>query len=113
MVLRWILGKVDICQTDYSIHSKLRIVHYSEAIRESTRKMINYYSTMINFHFPRADVPDNTYHEQKWRALFFTRIKLVARVLACVRAIARIKWKGLLYFKYDKIEVSLVQICSV
>ena len=24
--------------------------------------------------------------------LFFTRIKLVARVLACVRAIARIKW---------------------
>ena len=28
-------------------------------------------------------------------ALFFTRIKLVASVLACARAIARIKWRRL------------------
>ena len=28
--------------------------------------------------------------------LFFTQIKLVARVLACARAIARIKWKRLI-----------------
>ena len=27
--------------------------------------------------------------------LFFTRIKLVARVMACACAIARIKWRGL------------------
>ena len=32
VVLRGIHGKVDICQTDYSIHSKLRIFAYSEVI---------------------------------------------------------------------------------
>ena len=30
MVLRWIYMKVDICQTDYSINSKLRTLPYSE-----------------------------------------------------------------------------------
>ena len=36
VVLRGILGKVDTCQTDYSIHSKLRIFLYSEVVRGST-----------------------------------------------------------------------------
>ena len=30
VVVRGIHGKVDICQTEYSIHSKLRILPYSE-----------------------------------------------------------------------------------
>ena len=30
VVLKGIHGEVDICQTDYSIHSKLRIFPYSE-----------------------------------------------------------------------------------
>ena len=30
VVLRGLHGKVDICQTEYSIHSKLRILPYSE-----------------------------------------------------------------------------------
>ena len=41
VVLRGIIGKVDICQTDYSIRPKLRIVHDSEAMHDSTRKMSN------------------------------------------------------------------------
>ena len=36
VVLRGIHGKVDICQNDYSIHSKLRIFPYSEVIHGST-----------------------------------------------------------------------------
>ena len=32
---------------------------------------------------------------QKWGVLLFTRIKLVARVLVCVDAIACIKWRRL------------------
>ena len=42
-------------------------------------------------------VLDNKCHKQKWRVLFFTCIKLVARVLACVSAIARIKWRRVTY----------------
>ena len=34
-ILRAIPGKVDICQTDYNIHSKLRIFPCSEVIHES------------------------------------------------------------------------------
>ena len=36
MVLKGIHGKVDICQTDYTIHSKLRIFPYSKVIHGST-----------------------------------------------------------------------------
>ena len=38
-----------------------------------------------------------------WGMLFFTCIKLVARVLACAHAIAHIKWKRLKLYKYNKI----------
>ena len=47
------------------------------------------------FDFLCSNVPDNRCHKQKWRVLFFTRIKLVARMLACARVIARIKWRTL------------------
>ena len=36
VVLRGKHGTVDICQTDYSIHSKLRIFPYSEVLHGST-----------------------------------------------------------------------------
>ena len=36
LVLRWMLGKFDICQTDYSVHSNLKISLYSEVINGST-----------------------------------------------------------------------------
>ena len=48
------------------------------------------------FHFLRSYVPDSECHKQKWRVLFLICIKLVARVLACARAIARMKWRRLL-----------------
>ena len=41
-------------------------------------------------------------HKPKWCVLFFTRIKLVARVLACARANARIKWRRLIPTKLIK-----------
>ena len=44
------------------------------------------------FHFLHSNDPDNKCHKQKWRVLFFPRIRLVTRVLACARAIARVKW---------------------
>ena len=37
------------------------------------------------FYLLRSNVIDNKYHKQKWRVLFFTRIKIVARVGMRVR----------------------------
>ena len=44
------------------------------------------------FHLLRSNVIDNKCHKQKWRVLFFTRIKIVARVSACVRASNEEDW---------------------
>ena len=52
-----------------------------------------FWSLLNLFH---SNVPANKCHRQKWCVLFFTRIKLVACVLACVHAITRIKWRRLL-----------------
>ena len=35
MVLGEIHGNIDICYTDYSIHSKLKFSHYSKVIHDS------------------------------------------------------------------------------
>ena len=40
-------------------------------------------------------MPDNKYCKQKLGVLFFTCIKLVVHVLACVCVIAHIKWRRL------------------
>ena len=100
-VLRGIHGKVDICQTDYNIHSKLRIFclfwshtwKYNIQADKRLTKVKEKRSTiqfdiLILLYFLHSNVPDNNCHKQKWRVLFFTRIKLVA----CARAIARTKW---------------------
>ena len=55
-----------------------------------------------------SNVPENKCHKHKWHLLFFTRIKLVARVLVCAGAITRIKWRrmhrdvGKLYIPRNK-----------
>ena len=66
-----------------------------------TRGIINtavfiYYflENLINY-FKIIKGPNKKCLKHKWRLLFFTRIKLVARVLVCARAIARIKWRRL------------------
>ena len=41
VVLREIHGNVDICQNDYSIHSKLEFSPYSEVIHGSTTFKVN------------------------------------------------------------------------
>ena len=63
--------------------------------------MINYsiWCFWSLFHLFHSNVPGNKCHRQKWRVLLFTRIKLVARVLACARAIAYIKLRRLYYKK--------------
>ena len=47
MVLREIHEKVDICQTDYSIYSKLRIFLYSEVIHGSITFRLNQRLTKV------------------------------------------------------------------
>ena len=67
-------------------------------IKKGYSKIITYsiWCFCFFFHFLHSNFPDIKCHRKKWRVLFFTRIKLVARVLACARAIARIKSRGLL-----------------
>ena len=87
--------KPDIYQTDYSIHSKLGISPYSEIINGSTTfkprkgsERLKKNDQLLNlmfccfFHFLRSNVPENKFHKHKLRVLLFTRIKLVACVLA-------------------------------
>ena len=116
VILKGIHRKVDICQTDYSIHSKLNNFPYSEVTHGSTAfkltkgwQRFNKNDRLLNlmfffFHFLRFNVPDNKCHKQKWRMLFFTRIKLVAQVLACARVIASIKSRrlswGLFWYRF-------------
>ena len=101
VVLRGIHRMVDVCQTDYGIHSKLKISPYSRAIHGSTtfkltkgQQSLNKNDRLLNlcfcsfFRFLRSNVSNNKFHKQKWCVLFFARIKLVARVLASARAIA-------------------------
>ena len=92
--------KPDIYQTDYSIYSKLGISPYSEVINGSTTfkprkgsERLKKNDQLLNlmfcsfFHFLRSNVSENKFHKHKLCVLQFTRIKLVARVLAraCVR----------------------------
>ena len=51
----------------------------------------------LSFIFFTAMSQTNNCYKQKWGVLFFTHIKLKARVLTCACPIAHIKWKGLLY----------------
>ena len=59
--------------------------------------MINYliWCFCSFFHFLCSDVLENKCHKQKWCALFFIRIKLVACLLVCAQAIAGVKWQRL------------------
>ena len=77
IVLRGIQGKVDICQTDYSIHSKQRILPYSNVIHGSiyniqAKKRLKRVkgkqsTTKLNvfFYFLCFNVPDIKFHKQK------------------------------------------------
>ena len=47
---------------------------------------------VLLLHFHHSNVPDSKSYKQKQGVLFFTRIKLMARVLTCACAIAHIKW---------------------
>ena len=82
------------------MHSKLTIFPHSEVIhRITTFKLTKGWQNKgfcSFFHFLPSIVPDNKC-QQNWRVLIFTRIEVVARVLACARAIACIKWRILIF----------------
>ena len=65
--------------------------------------MINYSIWCFVLSFSSSNVLGNKYHNQKWRALYFTRIKLEVRVLVCVRVIARIKLKCWALWKTERL----------
>ena len=109
VVLRGIHGNVEMCQTEYSIPSKLirklfplfwsHTWKYNIQVDERSTKVnrslynFTFFLMFLLFHFLHSNVSDkNECHKKKWRVLFFTRIQLVAHVPACVRVIARIKW---------------------
>ena len=90
MILRGYTGTFDTCQTESSIHYNHLIWCFGSF-----------------FHFPNSNVPDNKCHKQKRHMLFFRCIKVVTIVLACVYAIACLKWRRL------GITVILFLDCSV
>ena len=77
VVLRNIHGNVDICQTDYSIHSKLEFSPYSEVIHESKSFNLTkdyqrlkedgqlFNLMILLYHLLHSSVPDNKCHKQK------------------------------------------------
>ena len=68
-----------------------------ERLTKIEQKWPNIQFVILLFHFLHSNVPDSKCHKQKWRGLFLTRDKPVARVLTCACAIARIKWIRLIF----------------
>ena len=104
MILKGIHGNVDTCQTNYTVHSKLRIfplflIHtwkcniQAITIDLKRLKQNNHLFNLIFLFF--LSFSSFQCHNQKWCMLSFTCIKLVAHVLACAHEIARIKWRRL------------------
>ena len=100
VVLRVMLG-IDICETDYNIHAKLRIfplfrshtwkynIHANKRLTKVKEKWY-LFGLMFFIFISFSSLQCQTIScKLNWGVLIFTRIKLVARVLA----IARIKWK--------------------
>ena len=77
--------------------------------------MINYYIWCFCsfFHFLLSDVPDNKCYKQKWRMLFFTLIKSMARVVVCAHTIACIKYKRLYHFRLNLSLVLLIKVMII
>ena len=78
----------------YNIQANKRLTKIKE--KRSTIKLNVFVLTFIFFHL---NVPDNKCQNKSgMRYYFLTRIKLVVRVLLCVRVIARIKCRRLFLF---------------
>ena len=61
--------------------------------QQRLKKNFNYSLYVFDLSFNK----DNKCYKQNWGMLFFTHIKLVAYVLVCAWAMARIKWKRKTY----------------
>ena len=106
-----IVWYMPIIKSDYSIHSKFRVFplfrshawNYNIKGKQRETKVKEkwwlFNLMFLIFLFLHCKDRDNKCYKQNWSVLFFTRIKLVARVLAWALAIARIKWKYILYIK--------------
>ena len=92
VVLRGTHRKYDICKTHCGIHTKLNIFSYSEVKHGNITfklKKGQLLNLIIFFFFFLLQAVSAI--KRKWRVLFFTRLKLVACVLACGHVIACIK----------------------
>ena len=78
----------------------------NERLKKNTEKWSTIWCFWSFFRFLYSNTSGNKYHKQKWRVLFFTCIKLVARVLACARSIAHIKWTRLIW-AFDRVQMCL------
>ena len=65
----------------FSIHTNRRLTKVKTMITYSIWCFCSF------FHFLHSNIPGIKWHQQKWCVLFFTRIRLVVHVLACVHAI--------------------------
>ena len=96
---------IDICLTNYSIHSKLQTIfplfwiHTSKYKIQANERLTKikkndqlFNLTFPTFHILHSNGPDKKCHKQKWHVLSHTH---QTSVLACARAIARIKWRRL------------------
>ena len=94
----WLYVKLMIVFTpNFEFFPYSEVIQYMEVQHSSEQKYNKNFKKMINysiwcfwplFHFFHSNVPDSKCHRQRWRVLFFARIKLA-------RAIARIKWRRL------------------
>ena len=106
VVLRGIHWKIGICQTDYNIHSKLRIFPYSEVIHGSTTKgkqRLKKNDQLINLMlFPffiflcsMFQTMSQTSVINRSGTCYFYLLFLVVHVLVCAHAITLIKRRRL------------------
>ena len=101
--LRGIHGNVDICQLIIVLppslefsplfwsHTRKYSIKVNQRLAEVKEKWPNNQFDVFVLSFSSFQGPNSKYHKQKWRVLFFTRIRLVSCVLACAHEIARIK----------------------
>ena len=107
-VLRGIHRGIYICKVIIVFCPNLEFSPYSEVIhggatfklmkdQQRLKQNDQQFKLMFLFFlsFSSFQCPYNKCHKQKWHMLFFTRIKLVPCVLACVHVITYIKWKRL------------------
>ena len=83
---RLIYAKLIIVSWKYNIHANERLTKVKKKNDQLLSLMFLFFLS-----FFLSNVPDNKCQKHKWHVPFFTRMKLLESVLACARAMTRIK----------------------